>query len=165
MASSMASRRAFYNAVTALVNRRRVTNISCLDFCRAFDTVPHHILVSVLDRHGFDGWNTLWTRKWLDGHTQLVVVNGLTSKWRLVTSGDPPELALGPALFNTLVRDMQSGIICNLCRPAKNISLCGGVHTVVGRDGIQKDFDGPEGWIHVNLIKFYKAKSKVLHVH
>lgn len=145
MASSMASRWSFYNAVTALVNRGRVTNISCLDFCRAFDTLPHHILVSVLDRHGFDGWNTPWTREWLDGLTQWVAVNGLTSKWTLVTSGDPPELALGPALFNTLVRDMKSEIICTLGRPAENISLCGGVHTVVGRDEIQKDFDGPEG--------------------
>lgn len=50
MAGSMASLRAFYNAVTALVNRGRVTDVSCLDFCRAFDTVPYHVLVYVLDR-------------------------------------------------------------------------------------------------------------------
>lgn len=53
MAGNMASLWAFYDAVTALVNRGRVTDITCLDFCRAFDTVPHHILVSVLDRHEF----------------------------------------------------------------------------------------------------------------
>lgn len=41
--------------------------------------------------------------------------------------------------------------------------LCGGLHTLVGRDGIQKDFEGLGGWAHVNLTKFNEAKCKVLH--
>lgn len=138
----MASLRAFYNAVTALMNRGRETDISCLNFCRAFDPVPHHILFSVLDKHGFDGWITSWTREWLNGHTQWVVVNGLTSRWRPVTSV-PQELALGPALLNILVKDVQSGIICTSSRSAENINLCGGVHTLVGRRTLMGLRGGP----------------------
>lgn len=66
---------AFCDEVTMSVNKGRATDTVYLDLCIAFDTISHDIVVTKIEKNGFDSWTTSWIRYWLDGHAQGVLVH------------------------------------------------------------------------------------------
>ncbi|KAK4824398.1 hypothetical protein QYF61_014058 [Mycteria americana] len=69
----------FYDKVTHLVDEGKVVDVVFLDLSKAFDTVPHSILLNKLSNSGKRGFMVRWVKNWLKSRAQRVVVNEATS--------------------------------------------------------------------------------------
>jgi len=49
------------------VEERKAVDVVCLDFSRAFDAVPHSILLERLAARDLGGCALCWTKNWLNG--------------------------------------------------------------------------------------------------
>ena len=67
-------------------------------------------------------------------------------------------------LFYIFLGDMNCGIEYNLNRFAGDTKLNGATDMLEGRDDIQRDLDRLERCAHSNLMRFNKAKCKILHL-
>lgn len=79
-----------------------------IDLSKAFDTVPHQMLVHELAAAGCGGSACEWFGSYLTGREQRVVQGQTGAPWTKVTKGVPQGSCLSPLLFNLYVRNLPA---------------------------------------------------------
>ena len=85
--------------------------IVTLDLSKAFDFLPHLLLIKKLEAYGLDNRCCSFLLEHLQNRLQRVKVGDAESSWELTNRGVPPGSVLGPLLFNVFLNDLAHFII------------------------------------------------------
>ena len=78
-----------------------------MDLSKAFDCIPHDLLIAKLSAYGFDRPALKYLYSYLKGRRQCVRINGTHSKFLTILAGVPQGTILRPILFKNIINDFN----------------------------------------------------------
>jgi len=93
------------------------------DLSKAFDTVPHLLLLSELMNIGCNSDVIAWFRNYLTDRFQRVITHDEITQWLPVSRGFPQGSGLSPLLFNIYVRKLPQKCISGTFQFADDTTL------------------------------------------
>ena len=152
----------FLDSIYESINNKEFSIATYIDFSKAFDTVPHDILLKKLKLYGVRGKNLKWIKSYLTNRKQKTFFNNVASNYALITCGVPQGSVLGPLLFLIYINDLVDVIEnCNTFLYADDTVLVSSARNIHdAHRSMQHDLDNITNWCKSNRLTLNIKKTK-----
>lgn len=155
-----------YHEIGLILDKGGQVDVIFLDFSKAFDCVPHNLLLFKLEYfYGICGNMLEWLKDYLSERKQKVLIENVCSNFEAVTSGVPQGSILGPLMFLLYINDMAFlNSSCSIALFADDSKCFKQVHSLNDCLSLQHDLDVLFNWSCSWKMDFNASKCKVLSI-
>ena len=149
--------------ITEAMDNGNDVDVIYLDFCKAFDKIPHRRLIKKLEKYGIKGKVLNWIRDFLSERQQRVFIKGSSSTWTDIASGVPQGSVLGTTLFLVYINDLPEAIEGLVKIFADDTKVYRAIESTETPELLQNDVSKSEYW--GDEWKMFYNTDKCHHVH
>ena len=135
-----------------------------IDLWKAFDTVPHSLILRKLEVLGVKGKELEWFISYMKNRRQSVVIKNVTSEPKYMSIGVPQGSLLGVLLFQLLINDLPNslGFVSSILYADDTTLYLTGRSLHFLRVKMQHDLGNLSLWLTANGLKLNVGKTKTM---
>ena len=146
------------------LDNSKIVGTVLMDLSKAYDCLPHSLLIAKLAAYGFDINSLELISSYLSNRYQRVKINSKFSNYLKVPQGVPQGSILGPLLFNFFINDLFNCIeISEVCNFADDTTIyTEGNNLEIAKTKLELETNNVLNWFKINSMVANPAKFQIM---